>query len=181
MAGVVRRARATFDLQNRHRRVARGELREAHIPTQQPSSCQEARLSEPYEHPSRPGSVEGPPRQGSSPSFGLIWRIRERSAFARIASQGQRTRAGVLWCTYLLDPPGTDTPPRVAFALGRALGPAVVRNRVRRQLRVMLQQASSAAALPPGMYLFGAQPAAAARSSIELQFDLEQLLRRVRG
>ena len=111
----------------------------------------------------------------------MIWRIRERSAFTRIASQGRRTRAGVLWCTYILDPPGTVTPPRVAYALGRALGPAVVRNRVRRQLRAMLQQVSREAGLPAGMYLFGAQPAAAGRSYVELQFDLEQILRRVRG
>jgi len=111
----------------------------------------------------------------------LIWRIRERSAFTRIASQGLRTRAGVLWCTYLLDPPGTDTPPRVAFALGRALGPAVVRNRVRRQLRAMLRQASSVAPLPPGTYLFGAQPSAASRAFVELQFDLAQILRRLQA
>jgi len=45
----------------------------------------------------------------------------------------------------------------------------------------MLQQASSAADLPAGMFLFGAQPAAALRSYSELQFDLTQLLRRVRG
>jgi len=111
----------------------------------------------------------------------LIWRIRERSAFARLSQEGRRARAGVLWCTFILDPPGTVTPPRVAFALGRALGPAVVRNRVRRRLRAMLQQASSASALPSGMYLFGATPAAAGRSSIELQFDLQQLLLRLRA
>lgn len=111
----------------------------------------------------------------------MIWRIRERSAFARISREGRRARAGVLWCTYVLDPPDTTTPPRVAFALGRALGNAVVRNRVRRQLRAMLQQAASDSLLPGGLYLFGATPAAASRSFIELQFDLEQVLRRVRG
>lgn len=86
----------------------------------------------------------------------------------------------MLWCTYVLDPPGTVTPPRVAYALGRALGPAVVRNRVRRRLRAMLQRVSSDAGLPPGTYLFGAQPTAATRSFIELQFDLELILRRIR-
>ena len=115
----------------------------------------------------------------------MIWRIRARSDFSRLAAEGQRARAGVLWCTYLLDPPGTTpsealTRPRVAFAFGRALGPAVVRNRLRRQLRAMLQAESSAAALPSGMYLFGARPGAASRSFTELQFDLSQLLRRVR-
>ena len=168
-------------LLNRHHKVARGGLREAHLPTEQSSPCQEARLPPPHEHPSRQGSVEVPSRQGSPPSFGLIWRIRERSAFTRIASQGRRARAGVLWCTYVLDPPGTVTPPRVAYALGRALGPAVVRNRVRRRLRAMLRQESSARGLPPGSYLFGAQPAAGTRSFVELQFDLQQLLARIRA
>ena len=111
----------------------------------------------------------------------MIWRIRERSEFARLSSEGRRARAGVLWCTFILDPPGTVTPPRVAFALGRALGPAVVRNRVRRRLRDMLQRASSDSALAPGWYLFGANPAAASRSFIELQFDLDLLLSRLRG
>jgi len=45
----------------------------------------------------------------------------------------------------------------------------------------MLQHVSREAGLPAGMYLFGAQPAAAGRSYVELQFDLEQILRRVRG
>jgi ribonuclease P protein component len=92
----------------------------------------------------------------------------------------------VLWCTYLLDPPGTSPEvssarPRVAFAFGRAMGPAVVRNRLRRQLRAMLQAESSDSALPPGLYLFGARPGAVSRSFTELQFDLGQLLGRVRG
>lgn len=114
----------------------------------------------------------------------MIWRIRTRREFSHLAAQGRRVRAGVLWCTYVLDPPGIATPPRVAFALGRALGPAVVRNRVRRRLRAMLRQGSSATAdmkLPPGCYLFGAAPAAGSRSYVELEFDLRQLLARVRG
>jgi ribonuclease P protein component len=111
----------------------------------------------------------------------LIWRIRERSAFTRIASDGRRARAGVLWCTYFLDPPNSETPPRVAFAFGRAFGSAVARNRVRRQLRVMLQAAASEGLLPPGDYLFGGQHAAAKLSSVELQFDLNLLLGNLRA
>jgi hypothetical protein len=44
----------------------------------------------------------------------------------------------------------------------------------------MLQQVSSDSGLPPGTYLFGAKPTAATRSFIELQFDLELILRRIR-
>ena len=111
----------------------------------------------------------------------MIWRIRERGAFQRLAADGQRARAGVLWCTYLLDPPGTTTPPRVAYALGRALGPAVARNRVRRRLRAGLAAASSEGLVPAGSYLVGAQPTAVSSSYDELMFDLHQLLSRVRA
>ena len=110
----------------------------------------------------------------------MIWRIRERSAFTRLASDGRRARAGVLWCTYFLDPPDSATPPRVAFAFGRAFGPAVIRNRVRRQLRVMLRSAASSGQLPAGDYLFGGQPRAAGMRAVELQFDLNKLLEKLR-
>ena len=106
----------------------------------------------------------------------MIWRIRERSAFTRLASDGRRARAGVLWCTYFLDPPNSATPPRVAFAFGRAFGPAVVRNRAQRQLRAMLRSAASSGQLPAGEYLFGGQSNATGRSAVELQFDLNKLL-----
>lgn len=150
--------------------LSRGGLREAHLPTEQSSPRQEARLPPPDEHPRRTCRVEGTSRQGPAQPVGLIWRIRERSAFTRLAREGRRTRAGVLWCTYLPDP--VATPPRVAYALGRAIGPAVVRNRLRRQIRALLDATS----LPPGWYLIGAQPAAAQRSRDELVFDVQRLL-----
>jgi ribonuclease P protein component len=77
----------------------------------------------------------------------------------------------------------------VAFAIGRACGPAVVRNRVRRRLRALLAQRD----LAPGWYLFGVRPgsrsgahrptdsAPAELTSAELMFDLDRLLRRVPG
>ncbi|HEX2785655.1 MAG TPA: ribonuclease P protein component, partial [Ilumatobacteraceae bacterium] len=61
---------------------------------------------------------------------------------------------------------------RVAYALGRAIGPAVVRNRLRRRLRALLDDVS----LPPGLYLIGAQTDAAQRSGSELAFDLNRLV-----
>ena len=106
----------------------------------------------------------------------MIWRLRERRGFSRLAAEGRRVRAGVLWCTYVLDPPGIATPPRVAFALGRALGPAVTRNLIRRRLRALLNEAAS---LPSGTYLVGAQPAAATRSFADLKTDLTTLISRI--
>jgi hypothetical protein len=40
----------------------------------------------------------------------------------------------------------------------------------------MLRSAASSGQLPAGEYLFGGKASAAGRSSVELQFDLKQLL-----
>ena len=54
--------------------------------------------------------------------------------------------------------PGLDgTPPRVAFAIGRRVGSAVVRNRLRRRLRAALVELHPA----PGDYLVVCDPDAA--------------------
>lgn len=102
----------------------------------------------------------------------MIWRIRDRSTFAHLSREGRRVRAGALWCTYVPDP--SSTPPRVAFAIGRAVGPAVVRNQVRRRLRALLSSSS----LPPGAYLVGGRPEVAARSWTELAADVALLVER---
>jgi ribonuclease P protein component len=47
-------------------------------------------------------------------------------------------------------------PPRVAFAIGRKVGNAVERNRIRRQLRTILRELATQ--LRPGMYLIGVAP-----------------------
>jgi ribonuclease P protein component len=152
----------------------RGGWREAHLPTEQPSSCPQARLSQPDEHPGRPSCVEGPPRQGSPQAVGLIWRIRERDVFARLSHDGRRARAGVLWCSYLHDP--SASPPRVAFAVGRAIGSSVVRNRVRRRLRAALSGTQPAGQLPPGWYLIGARPGIVALSFAQLTREVIDLV-----
>jgi ribonuclease P protein component len=70
----------------------------------------------------------------------------------------------------------------VAFAIGRAIGPAVSRNLLRRRLRSLLGQCSDPQlALAPGWYLFGVRPGGALPSYDELAFDLERLLRALRG
>lgn len=69
-------------------------------------------------------------------------------------------RADPLWCSFV--PDQALQPPRVAFALSRALGSAVTRNRLRRRLRAILHDID----VPPGLMLIGAKPAAS-----ELTFD----------
>jgi ribonuclease P protein component len=72
-------------------------------------------------------------------------------------------------------PGDPSLPPRVAYAVGRRVGPAVVRNRVRRRLKAATF-AHRAELRPGGAYLFGAAPAAAATPYAELDAVVGQLL-----
>ena len=69
-----------------------------------------------------------------------------------------------------------DVPPRVAFAIGRAVGPAVVRNRLRRRLRALAAERARAGDVARcsrhGSLLVGARPAAAERSFEELGVEV---------
>jgi ribonuclease P protein component len=67
----------------------------------------------------------------------------------------------------------------VAYAIGRAVGPAVTRNLLRRRLRALV--AARSHDLPAGLFLIGAAPAAAARSFGDLQVDLDRLIARIRS
>ncbi len=78
----------------------------------------------------------------------------------------------MLWCRYLDEPP--VSPPRVAFAIGRDVGPAVTRNRLRRRLRV--HAAGAGALLPHGQLLVGARPGAGELSFDELGSALTAML-----
>ena len=71
---------------------------------------------------------------------------------------------------------GPDTePPRVAYAIGRPVGGAVVRNRVRRRLRAATR--AHAAVLEPGhAYLVHAAPGAAQRTYADLAASLGSAL-----
>jgi ribonuclease P protein component len=90
----------------------------------------------------------------------LIDRVRDRQTFARLRRAGVKVRTDPLWCWFVDDQ--MVTPPRVAFAVGRAQGNAVTRNRLRRRLRAILHDID----VPPGILLIGATPDAS-----ELTFD----------
>ncbi len=150
-----------------------GDRREAYLSTKRPSSCQDARLPRPYEHTRGPGRSQGPPRQGSRPPVGLIDSIRDRDVFVRLGREGVRFRRGPLWCTYLADP-AIDRA-HVAFAIGRPVGGAVVRNRLRRRLRMIARQHS----LVPGWWLIGARPNAIELTFDELRVTVRELAERV--
>ena len=58
-------------------------------------------------------------------------------------------------------------PPRVAFAIGRKAGGAVVRNRIRRRLRAIVREVEPL--LHPGAYLVGVTAEASSMSYGELK------------
>jgi len=65
-------------------------------------------------------------------------------------------------------------PPRVAYAIGRQVGGAVERNRLRRRLRAIV--AAAAPNLAPGSYLVGATAEASGLGAEELQTILSQAM-----
>ena len=69
--------------------------------------------------------------------------------------------------------PGDDLRFRVAYAVGRRSGGAVVRNRIRRRLRAAVGQAGH---LAPGAYLVSAGPAAADMGFEELTKTVVQAM-----
>ena len=82
-----------------------------------------------------------------------LWRIRDRRTFVELRRRGRRVRRGPLTVTWM---PGSDgSPPQAAFAVGRAVGGAVLRNRVRRRLRATLRELQGTGRLPAGRYLLG--------------------------
>jgi ribonuclease P protein component len=76
---------------------------------------------------------------------------------------------------YVLDPAVAER--RIAFAIGRRLGTAVARNRLRRRVRALL--VSRAGELPAGLYLVGARPAAMSAGFARLATDVDVLLDRL--
>ena len=76
--------------------------------------------------------------------------------------------------------PGDPTqPPSVAYAVPRAVGGAVERNRLRRRLRATVRELD-AELVPGGRYLLSAGPAAMTTTTVELRDTLRALLRATR-
>ena len=87
-----------------------------------------------------------------------LWRVTDRATFAELRRRGHRVRRGPISLTWLgPDPAAPPTPPRVAFAVGKDVGGAVARNRIRRRLRAALRELQRSGRLPAGTYLVGAR------------------------
>jgi ribonuclease P protein component len=99
-----------------------------------------------------PTALKGPTVASARPQ---LWRITDRRSFQLLRQHGRRARRGPLTVTWLGPTAGADSPPRVGFAIGRSVGGAVLRNRIRRRLRAALRELQAGDRLPAGTYLLG--------------------------
>jgi ribonuclease P protein component len=83
---------------------------------------------------------------------------------------------GPITLRFTPDPSGRELP-GVAYAVGRSVGGAVVRNRLRRRLRAVV--AAHEDLLRPGSYLFGAEQAAVTLDARAMDDAVSTALRRV--
>ena len=101
-------------------------------------------------------------------------RMRRRRDFSAAVRQGSRSGRTLL-TGYLLIPAEEDSPPRAGFVVSRSVGTAVVRNRVRRRLRVLVREYLSS--LPGGSLLVvRAHPQAATAHQADLAADLDLVM-----
>ena len=148
-------------------------MREEDVPAEQPEAEEEARLPAPHALPRRPRAAAAPPREGPQPPVGLIWRVRDRATFRLLAAGSRRRRGPVsITCTSA----ASGGPPVVAYAVGRPVGNAVTRNRVRRRLREAVR--AEAAGLRAGhAYLVGARPGLERLTQRDLESTIRAILR----
>ena len=148
---------------------------ETTIPTIESSAEKAARLSRPQReqerarHPgqSPPGGAQalnpgitGRPMAASTPQrlpFGRAARIKQGRDFARVRRAGERLTLGCLIANWQRLPASSTS--RLGVITSGRIGGAVVRNRLRRQLRAQFTTMTSD--VTPGTYLLSAGPSAA--------------------
>ena len=101
----------------------------------------------------------------------MVAAVRTRTDFAALSRSRSRSRSGSLWVVR------ADAPDlRVAYAIGKAVGGAVVRNRLRRRLRALVADADRTGELSPGHYLVGADASAVEAPFAALRHHLHRAL-----
>lgn len=145
---------------------------EANLPTQETQARANPWVSSQDADLWWPGGAQSPAAEGPSSAQRLIWRIRDRKTFRGLVACGRRYR-GPVSLAFL---PGDEVvPPRVAYAVSRRVGSAVVRNRVRRWFRAAVE-GNRSSLQPGGIYLLGATPAIASASFVEVAAAIGYLL-----
>lgn len=107
-------------------------------------------------------------------------RVRRNDEFTRILRTGERVQGRLLSVCWVRPPDaGPDAPNRVGIAVGRKLGGAVVRNRLKRRIREAYRRSKRELPCRGISMVFLASPRMIGRSWDEVQEELRTLLRRV--
>jgi ribonuclease P protein component len=102
-------------------------------------------------------------------------RMRRRRDFSAAVRRGSRSGRALLTGHLLVPSSEEDSPPRAGLVVSRSVGPAVVRNKVRRRLRVLVREYLSS--LPGGSLLVvRAHPQAATARQADLAADLDLVI-----
>jgi ribonuclease P protein component len=151
-------------------------MREADLPAEPAEAQQEARIPPADAHSRGPQRAQDASATRPRQAVRLIRRVRGHAAFRDLARAPAR-RQGALGARLL--PGDPQQPPSVAYAVPRAVGGAVQRNRLRRRLRAAVRELESEL-VPGGAYLLSAGPAAMTASTTELRETLRTVLRSAR-
>ncbi len=100
--------------------------------------------------------------------------IKDRTMFSGFDRSAARSSSGPI--TVVRSSRASDHTVRAAFAIPRRVGPAVVRNRVRRQLRAALDELKAEKVLPDGAYLVVVRPGARGSHFNELRVWLSKAI-----
>ncbi|MBJ7514013.1 MAG: ribonuclease P protein component [Acidimicrobiia bacterium] len=107
----------------------------------------------------------------------MIWRIRDHATFVAFARSPSR-RSGAISVRRIGG--SAESPPRVAYALGKRVGDAPTRNRLRRRLRAAVRELDSEL-VGGSAYLIAARPEAVLMSKTQIEVALTETFRALRG
>lgn len=156
--------------------VVKETIDEEDLSTQQPAPRHETRVSSPHGRSCRTPSREVASTQGPSAPQCVTEALSRRRDFDRLRREGIRLRRGPIRMIARVDP--TDVT-RLAVALPRSVGPAVVRNRIRRRLRVVFRGLDELGQIPTGSYLVSFSRTSSALDSGEIRDLMADLMAQV--
>lgn len=139
---------------------------EEDVPAKQPTSGATPRIPAPHVRSCRSPSSAFAPVKGPAAPQCVIVSLGSAREIRRLRASGHRVQAGPLAMIASRDADQERT--AVAFSIGRSVGNAVQRNRVRRRLREILRSRDAQGSMPASAYLVTCRAASLNLASFEL-------------